>query len=101
MDRRDELQKIFLAIPGIAGVYFMPPENVRMSYPCIRYKFTSESTSRADNMKYRKRMRYDVTVIDKHPVSSIAKAVQNLEYCTLDAVYAADNLNHFKFTLFF
>ena len=101
MERRIELQQILLDIPGIKGVYFNPPPTIKMSYPCIRYKFASENVVYAANCKYKTEMRYSLVVIDPNPESSIAKAVMALPYSRLETTYAADNLSHFQFTLFY
>lgn len=101
MERRLELHQILRRIPGIKGVYFNPPPTVKMSYPCIRYKWSSENPVFADNYKYKHEMRYSLTVIDPNPESSVAKAVLALPYSRLETSYAADNLSHFQFTLFY
>lgn len=101
MEKRPDLQKILLQIPGVRGVYFNPPPTVKMTYPCIRYKFASENSTFADNEKYKHEMRYSLTVIDRNPESVVAKAVMKLPYSRLETTYAADNLSHFQFTLFY
>lgn len=53
--------------PVAKNVYYRPPENVKMKYPCIRYKREDIISEHADNISYRKTNRYQVTVIDKNP----------------------------------
>lgn len=83
------------------NVYFQPPPNVSMLYPCIRYELNDMDTLFAGNVPYRMIDRYKVTVIDKDPDSGIRKSVANLPMCSFDRFYTASNLNHFVFTLYF
>jgi hypothetical protein len=82
-------------------VYFQPPENVQMQYPCIVYKRDFAETEHADNGSYRITLRYMVTVIDRDPDSTIVQAVALLPMCTMNRFFTADGLNHDVFTLFF
>lgn len=96
---RTELQTI---LEGITPhVYFQPPVNLQMSYPCIRYERDGSGNQRADNLPYRTAKRYQITVIDRNPDSNLPDQVENLQFCEFDRWFAADNLNHWVFTLFF
>jgi hypothetical protein len=82
-------------------VYFQPPTNVRLQYPCIIYARDQESADYAGNNLYKHRKRYLVTVIDTDPDSIIPDAVRNLPFCAFDRHYVGDNLNHDVFNLYF
>ena len=82
-------------------VYFQPPNNIEIKFPCIRYERDSDLSEFAGNRPYVYVRRYQVTVIDRDPDSSIADQVEGLPLCRFDRFFAADNLNHFVFTLFF
>ena len=82
-------------------VYFQPPTNIKMEYPCIIYKLDGGLSERADNRLYRHTKRYQVTVVDRDPDSALPILVQELPMCEFDTAFTADNLNHFVFTLFF
>lgn len=86
-------------------VYFQPPSNIQMSYPCITYARDADlvdvSTKYADNVLYRHTKRYQVTVIDRNPDSDLPDQVEALPMCLLNRAYPADDLNHWVFTLFF
>lgn len=82
-------------------VYFQPPANVQMSYPCIRYERDTTRTLFAGNNPYRLTPRYQVTYIDRSPVSDIPEKLAALPMCTHDSTFVADNLNHYVFTLYF
>jgi hypothetical protein len=58
-------------------VYFQPPENVKLEYPCIIYKRDFADTKFADNEPYAFKKRYMVTVIDRDPDSDIPDKVHN------------------------
>ena len=85
---------------GDNPVYYQPPASLHMKYPCIRYKLNTIDTRKADNKKYKKMNRYDVTLIDEDPVSEFVDPILDIEYCDLDRTYSSDNLNHFVFTIY-
>lgn len=72
-----------------------------MRYPCIRYSLAGDEAKFADNRLYSHLKRYEVTVIDHDPDSSLPDLVGALPYCRLDRWYAADDLNHWVYILFF
>ncbi len=101
MAQRLELQSVLVDILGATNVYFQPPPSVKMAYPCIVYNRDDEDTRFADNKPYNRRRRYQVTVIDRDPDSSIPEKVGELPLCVYDRFYTADNLNHDVYKLFF
>jgi hypothetical protein len=101
MAQRLELQSILVGILGTNDVYFQPPPSVKMAYPCIVYNRDDEDTVHADNKPYKRKKRYQVTVIDRDPDSIIPEKVSELPLCVYDRFYAADNLNHDVYKLFF
>jgi hypothetical protein len=82
-------------------VYFQPPTNSLMVYPCIVYHRDSAKTATADNAPYRYTQRYQVTVIDASPDSDIPRQLAELPMCTYSRFFAADNLNHDVFNIYF
>jgi hypothetical protein len=101
MAQRLELQDLLEEILGTRNVYFQPPNNVQMKYPCIVYKRDTARTEFAGNAPYRRKKRYLVTVIDQDPDSLIPDAVADLPMCTFDRHFTANNLNHDVFSIFF
>lgn len=83
------------------NVYFQPPNNLQMQYPCIRYERDRADTKFAGNSPYRLTKRYQVTVISTDPDSDIPDKVAALPLCTHQRFFVADNLNHDVYTLFF
>ena len=82
-------------------VYFQPPENLKMQYPCVVYHRDFAETDHADNAPYRHTLRYMVTVIDRNPDSDLPGKVAELPMCTFNRFFTADNLNHDVYTMFF
>lgn len=101
MAPRSELQTLLVSLLGNDNVYFQPPESTKLSYPCIVYRRERAITGFSDNKPYSYTKRYSVTVIDKDPDSPIPDKVAMLPTCTHDRFYAADNLNHDVYNLFF
>lgn len=101
MDRRLKLQLLLASLPGVAKAYFQPPADIRMDYPCIVYQRDSLDTIFADNNPYRRTKRYQVTVIDQDPDSTIPDLVAALPFSTFSRHFNADKLNHDVYTLYF
>lgn len=101
MDKRLQLQAILENLLGSRNVYFQPPTNVQMNYPCIVYKRDQANTEFANNNPYRIKKRYLLTVIDRDPDSPIPDKVARLPSCIFVRNYASDNLNHDLFNLYF
>lgn len=85
----------------VAHVYFQPPENLAMQFPCIVYNVDGSELKHADNEPYNVTRRYQVTVIDPNPDSDIQGEVEKLPMCRFDRWFAADSHNHYVFNLFF
>lgn len=102
MDRRLELQTILENILGSRNVYFQPPSNTKLSYPCIVYTRSYIESKYADNAKYNTRVRYSLTLIGRSPESKqLVEELLKLPYCSYDRFYTADTLNHDTFTLYY
>lgn len=99
MAQRVELQTLFESFTP--NVYFQPPANVQMKYPCIVYKRAYAMTDFAGNKPYRYEKRYQVTVIDRDPDSGIPDKIAALPMCLYDRFFTADNLNHDVFNIYF
>ena len=82
-------------------VYFQPPTNVALEYPCIVYKRDFAETDFADNNPYSHTLRYMVMVIDRDPDSDIPGKVASMPMSLFNRFYTADNLNHDVFNVFF
>ncbi len=101
MASRLELQTFFEALLGSSNVYFQPPTNIQMQYPCIIYRRENSESRFADNRSYKRTKMYQVTVVDRNPDTEFPGKVEDMRYCSFDRYFPADNLNHYVFTLFF
>ena len=99
MGTRLELQTLLEMLAS--NVYFQPPDGLSMEYPCIVYKRDNMDVDFANDSPYRLTTRYLVTVIDRSPDSTITPLVANLPLCLYNRGYAAKNLNHDVFNLYF
>lgn len=82
-------------------VYFQPPSNEKMVYPCVLYRRDRVNTTHADNSPYRTQKRYAVTVIDRDPDSELPDKIAQLPSASFSRFYLADNLNHDVYTIYF
>jgi hypothetical protein len=101
MGQRLELQAMLENVLGTNNVYFQPPANVLMEYPCIIYKRDKARTRFAGNAPYRHTKGYLVTFVSQDPDSEIPDKLAALPMCIFDRHYAVKNLNHDVFSLFF
>lgn len=99
MAPRLQLQTLLESITE--NVYFQPPINIRLQYPCIIYKRDDSDLKFANNGIYRKLKRYEVMVIDRDPDSLLPDVVSQLPLCNFNRFFTADDLNHDVFNLFF
>lgn len=102
MGSRLNLHEELCAILGTKNVYFQPPASVTMKYPCIRYSRAGMDQKRANNSTYLSTNRYEITVIDRDPDSTIPDSIlKHFRMCSFDRAYVADNLNHTTLTLYY
>lgn len=90
--------KVFAANHGLKEVYFAPPSNVRMTYPCIVYEEVGLNVEHADNMQYFRYHEFELKIITTDGDSP-------LPYDLMDAFpyvasysgrrFVADNLHHY------
>lgn len=99
MGPRLQLHEILLELT--VNVYFQPPSNVNLQFPCIKYERDGSHAEFADNAPYQHAKRYQVTVIDRNPDSTLPDSVEKLPYCAFDRAFQAGDLNHWVFNLFF
>lgn len=72
-----------------------------MTYPCIVYERDFAHTKFAGNNPYNYTQRYLLTLIDPEPDSTILPKITGLPMCTFNRHFAANELNHDVFTLYY
>jgi len=99
MGRRLDLQAILESI--CPHVYFQPPSNVQIQHPAIVYELDRANTIHADDRPYRITNQYSVKLISQNPDDGIFEALAALPMCVHERYFAAENLNHNVFSLYF
>jgi len=100
--RRKQFQTVLEALMvGIGKVYFQPPEDLRMDYPCLVYELDSGTLRRAaDNGAYNWIPRYQVTYIHTDPDSSVIEKLAALPNSSFNRHFATSGLNHDVFAIY-
>lgn len=99
----NELREVLLEImDGEGEVYFQPPENLKIKYPCIVFERNDAFIVRADNNPYVITKRYTITLITKTADNDkyLDKLLQ-LPMCSFDRQFITDNLVHEVFNIYY
>lgn len=107
-DRRLEFQLILenLVNEGLPTptrkVYFEPPNNLSVTYPCVIYTLNRYQTVYADNQLYHSKKCYTVTYVDRNPDASFPDLYLKSQPLThFDREFTSDNLHHWVFTTYY
>lgn len=101
MARRLELQALLEELLGSRNVYFQPPSNIQMEYPCIIYSRNDRDIFHANNLPFHECKRYQVVAVSKDPDDELFEKMAALPMCAFNRHYTADNLNHDVYNLYF
>lgn len=101
MADRLELHKKLVSILGSNNVYYQPPENIKIQYPCIVYELSDYDFRFADNRKYQGHKQYTITLMTKEPDSIFMDEILNLSYSSFDRYFVSDNLHHYIITIYY
>lgn len=83
------------------NVYFQPPSNKKLEYPCIIYKLMNGNIDFADDVSYIFKPHWQLTVIDYIPNSPIRyQLIMTLPSVTFVDHFVSDELNHDVFQLY-
>lgn len=86
----------------LPNVYFQPPSNIQMVYPCIVYNKTGKNRHFGNDVIYLSQQGYKITVIDKNPDGDVADRIEkHFRYCSDSQYYTVDNLNHTTISLYY
>lgn len=99
MVRRLQLHQLLKGF--VANVYFQPPTNIKLEYPCIIYNRDLADTKFANDKPYTHKLRYAITIIDQNPDSEIPSKVALLPMSSFNRHYTVDNLNHDVYSVYF
>lgn len=98
---RLELQADLEDILGSDEVHFQPPDNLKMKYPAIVYEWDDEDVIYANNIPYRRRKRYSVTVITRDPDDGTPDKVGAMPLSSFGRRFVVDQLYHTNYNVFF
>lgn len=99
---QEQIQSLLKELVGDGwAVYFQPPGQEKMTYPCVRYQRDDMNTQFADNVPYRLRTRYSVTLMSRSPNTDVLKKLAQLPMSTYERFFVADNINHDVFNIYF
>lgn len=93
------LQQMLEDILGHRRVYFNPPENLKMEYPCLRYELSKINNLQADNVHFDGYGRYELTYLTPNPDDPMVdKLLDTLPRCRFDRCNVYQGLYHFVYT---
>lgn len=99
MARRQQLHQLLETFTP--NVYFQPPTNIKLQYPCIIYERDFAHTKFSDNKPYDHTLRYAITIIDRDPDSEIPAKVAAMPMSLFNRFFTVDNLNHDVYNVYF
>lgn len=95
------LQSLLTQILGTNQVYFQPPSDIRLKYPCIVYQLDRVDTQYADNRPYKDSKAYAVTYIDRDPDQTIPDMLGELPTSSFMSFRITDDLNHWTYRIYY
>lgn len=99
MDLKTRLEEL-LKNDGIT-LYFQPPANMKMKYPCIVYEVSDVEINFANDSSYVNYVSYQLMLITKSPDEQItAKLLKNVPFIRFDRTYISNNLYHYVFACY-
>ncbi len=81
-------------LPGVNNVYYQPPEDVKMQYPCILIELDGVDAKYASNSPYMINLKYKLSLISYDDGASTLMSMLELPMCSFDRHYVEDSLNH-------
>lgn len=100
MGTRLQLHNKLVELLGSNAVFFQPPENVKLTYPCIIYNLDDIDKQNANNRPYRLSNMYAVMLITKDPDSELIQDIAKFEQCVFNRYYVADGLHHYVYKIY-
>lgn len=100
MKTRLELHNTLISTTGINNIYYNPPENIKMNYPCIRYKRVDVTSKKADDIKYIVHDRYELVIISSKNNDDIVNKLLSIKYMEYDRSMIINGLFHDYMTIY-
>ena len=100
-ERRDQFMNHLSETFEDVKVYYAPPENVKLFYPCFVIDPGIVDNRYSNGKIYASVVKFSVKYITKHVDDYIINDFLKAQlYTSLDRVYTADNLRHYVFTVY-
>lgn len=100
MNNRIELHNTLVDILQNDNVYYQPPKNTLLKYPCIKYRAVYGDTRYANNNPYIFKKRYEIQLITKKVDDERVEKIASLTYCRFANVFTTDGLYHYVFNIY-
>jgi hypothetical protein len=101
LDQRLLFHEVLKDVIGTDYVYFQPPPDRQLQYPCIVYERDNQSVKHGNNSVYNLRQRYQVTYIDRNPDGDPIDALSELSLSAFSRHFVTSGLNHDVFSIYF
>lgn len=99
---RLKLHKELKELLGNANVYFQPPENVKIKYPCIIYSKNAPRTRSSENKTYLVFDYYEIQLIEREAETDMdAKMLDHFSMIRVGRKYVYENLYHTTYSLYY
>ena len=98
-----DLQKDLQDLMGSkVKVYYQPPENLKLNYPCVIFDLNDAYSIHADNIPYLKVKRYSITLITTNADNEIyVDKLLSLPRCSMERSFTTDRLVHVLFNAYY
>jgi len=101
LERRLLFHSVLTGVLGSNNVYFQPPPDRQLQFPCIVYERDNQSVLRSDNVAYNLRQRYQVTYIDQNPDGDPIDALAEVPLSAFSRHFVTSGLNHDVFSIYY
>ena len=98
-----QLREVLEEVTGLTNrIYYQPPENLKINYPCVVFENSNALTEYADNKPYVATKRYAVTLMSTTADNDQYKdPILMLPMCTFDREFKSDGIVHSVFNIYF
>lgn len=97
-----QLREVLKEIMGDYDVWYQPPENTKLKYPCIVFENSTGLSQFADNKPYLKTKRYTVTLMTRTADNDFYKdKLMDLPMCTFDREFRNDGIVNTVFNMYY
>ena len=101
MGRRVQLHQLLKTTINSENVYFQPPPNLQLKFPCVIYKRALGDTKFADNKPYNHQVGYLLQVVDADPDSLLPEKIAELPKCVFERHYTTNNMNYTLYNIYY